>query len=88
MPFAYWLIGEIQPKVCVELGTHTGSSYFSFCQAVRDKGLTGRCFAVDTWNGDEQAGLYGDNVFQMVNQHNEGQYKKFSTLYRMTFDEA
>ena len=88
MPFAYWLMGEIRPKVFVELGTHAGNSYYSFCQAVRDKGLTGRCFAVDTWKGDEQAGFYEGNVFKMVNQHNEKKYKSFSTLYRMTFDEA
>ena len=88
MPFAYWLMTECQPKVFVELGTHTGNSYFSFCQAVRDKGLMTRCHAVDTWKGDSQAGFYGDNVFELVNRHNESQYKSFSTLYRMTFDEA
>jgi GT2 family glycosyltransferase len=43
---------------------------------------------VDTWKGDEHAGFYGDGVFEMVNQHNESQYKSFSTLYPMTFDEA
>lgn len=88
MPFARWLMAESQPKVFVELGTHSGNSYFSFCQAVRDKGLTGRCFAVDTWKGDEHAAFYEDDVFEMVNQHNKSQYKSFSTLYRMTFDEA
>ena len=88
LPFAYWLMGEIRPKVFVELGTHKGSSYFSFCQAVRDKGLLTRCYAVDTWRGDNQAGFYGEEVYEMVNGHNESQYKKFSTLYRMTFDEA
>ena len=88
MPFAYWIMAECQPKVFVELGTHSGSSYFSFCQAVRDKGLMTRCYAVDTWKGDEQAGSYGEDVFEMVNRHNESQYKKFSALYRMTFDEA
>jgi hypothetical protein len=88
MPFAYWLMGEIRPKVLVELGTHTGNSYFSFCQAVCDKGLLTRCYAVDTWRGDNQAGFYGEQVYEMVNRHNKSQYKKFSTLYRMTFDEA
>jgi glycosyltransferase involved in cell wall biosynthesis len=88
MPFAYWLMAESQPKVFVELGTHTGNSYFSFCQAVREKGLNTRCYAVDTWQGDEQAGFYGCDVFELVNQHNESQYKSFSILYRMTFDEA
>jgi hypothetical protein len=88
MPFAYWLMTEWQPKIFVELGTHTGNSYFSFCEAVPDKGLVTRCYAVDTWKGDEQAGFYGDHVFELVNRHNESQYKSFSTLYRMTFDEA
>lgn len=88
MHFAYWLMGEVQPGVLVELGTHAGNSYFSFCQAVRDESLTSRCYAVDTWKGDEQAGSYEDRVYDMVNRHNESQYKNFSTLYRMTFDEA
>ena len=88
MPFAYWLMTESQPKIFVELGTHSGNSYFSFCQAVRDRGLITRCYAVDTWKGDGQAGSYGEDVFEMVNRHNESQYKKFSALYRMTFDEA
>ena len=88
MPFAYWIMAECQPKVFVELGTHSGNSYFSFCQAVRDKGLMTRCYAVDTWKGDEQAGFYGDHVYELVNGHNESQYKSFSTLYRMSFDEA
>jgi hypothetical protein len=88
MPFAYWLMGEIRPKVFVELGTHTGNSYFSFCQAVQDKGLNTRCYAVDTWEGDLQAGLYGKEVYEMVNQQNKTHYKKFSALYRMTFNKA
>ena len=88
MPYAYWLMAECQPRIFVELGTHTGNSYFSFCQAVREKRLNTRCYAVDTWQGDEQAGFYGGDVFERVNQHNESQYKSFSTLYRTTFDEA
>jgi len=88
MPFACWLMGEIRPKVFVELGTHTGNSYFSFCQAVREKGLNTRCYAVDTWQGDEQAGMYGKEVYEMVNMNNKSKYKSFSKLYRMTFDKA
>ena len=88
MPFAYWLMGEVQPEIFVELGTHTGNSYFSFCQAVYNEGLKSRCYAVDTWKGDEHAGSYGNKVYDFVNRHNESQYKNFSTLYRMTFDQA
>jgi len=34
--FAYDLIRNVQPKVVVELGTHKGTSLWSFCQAVKD----------------------------------------------------
>jgi len=88
MPFAFWLMQEIRPKIFVELGTHSANSYFSFCQAVRDRRLMSRCYAVDTWKGDEHAGFYGGEVFEMVNRHNESQYKSFSRLCRMTFDDA
>ena len=88
LPFAYWLITEISPKVCVELGTHTGNSYFSFCQSVADADLPTKCYAVDTWLGDAHAGYYGDDIFYQVNDHNQEYYTRFSRLLRMTFDEA
>ncbi len=37
--FAYDLVRFMKPKKIVELGTHYGSSFFSFCQAVKDEGL-------------------------------------------------
>jgi glycosyltransferase involved in cell wall biosynthesis len=88
MPFARWLIGRMRPKSFVELGTHTGNSYFSFCQGVQEEGLNTECFAVDTWQGDDQAGHYDDKVFASVRSNNQLNYSQFSTLYRMTFDEA
>ena len=88
MPFARWLIGRMRPKIFVELGTHTGNSYFSFCQGVQEEGLNTECFAVDTWQGDEQAGHYDGKVFASVRSNNQLNYSQFSTLYRMTFDEA
>jgi Methyltransferase domain len=88
LPFAYWLIEEQKPKVFVELGTHSGNSYFSFCQSVVDSGIGTRCFAIDTWQGDEHAGEYKNEVFDKVNSHNLKNYANFSQLLRMTFDEA
>lgn len=88
LPFAAWLINVLKPAVFVELGTHTGNSYFTFCQAVRNANLNSKCYAVDTWAGDEHAGYYGDEVYQKVNHHNELNYARFSRLMRMTFDEA
>ncbi len=88
LPFAAWVIQETTPKIFVELGTHSGNSYFSFCQAVVEGGLSTKCYAVDTWQGDEHSGQYNDEIFTTVNAHNEEQFAGFSRLLRMTFDEA
>lgn len=88
LPFAYWSINCIKPAIFVELGTHTGNSYFSFCQSVKDFNLKTRCYAVDTWQGDRHAGGYDSVVFDAVNEHNLENYSEFSTLLRTTFDKA
>ncbi|MBL1265320.1 class I SAM-dependent methyltransferase [Methylomicrobium sp. RS1] len=88
LPFAAWLIQIYKPSIFVELGTHWGHSYFSFCQSVYEANLATQCYAIDTWQGDEHAGQYGDEVFHHVNVHNQEHYAGFSRLLRMTFDEA
>lgn len=88
LPFAFWLVEAQRPHVLVELGSHYGVSYFGFCQAVDRLGLDTRCYAVDTWKGDEHAGLYGEEVFGKVRAHNNAHYSAFSRLIRSTFDEA
>lgn len=87
-PFAHWLTEALRPHIFVELGTHNGYSYFTFCQAVQILGLDTACYAVDHWKGDEHAGFYGDEVFQRVREYNERHYVAFSRLVRGTFDEA
>nr|WP_249974349.1 class I SAM-dependent methyltransferase [Escherichia coli] len=88
IPFAFWLIDTLQPRKIVELGTHYGSSYFSFCQAVTKLDLQTQCYAVDTWGGDEHAGQYGEEVYRQVSEYNQQHYSDFSTLVRSTFDQA
>jgi len=88
LPFAYWIMGAIKPKIFVELGTHSGNSYFAFCQSFKEVNLTSHCYAVDTWAGDLHAGQYSNTVFDEVNNHNKTHYDNFSCLLRMTFDEA
>src|SRR5450830_2138083 len=88
LPFAAWVIQEVSPKIFVELGTHTGNSYFSFCQSVLENGLSTKCYAVDTWQGDEHAGQYNEEVFFQVNTHHQEHYAGLSRLLRMTFDDA
>ncbi|HAG09565.1 MAG TPA: hypothetical protein DCK87_08420, partial [Desulfotomaculum sp.] len=88
VPFAFWITEQLQPCTLVELGVYYGLSYFSFCQAVLANGLSTKCYAVDTWQGDEHAGFYGEEVFAAVNVRNQHMYHSFSQLLRMSFDEA
>lgn len=88
VPFAQWLVSTARPDLLVELGTHTGVSYAAMCEQVRRDGLATRCFAVDTWAGDEHAGFYGEDVFATFSRFHAARYGTFSRLLRATFDEA
>ena len=87
-PFAFWLVGATEPATVVELGSHTGFSYFAFCQAAEALALPTQVYAIDTWVGDEHAGLYGEDVYQSVRTIAERDYPDRSHLIRATFDEA
>ena len=88
IPFAFWVTEAVRPEVLVELGTHSGNSYFAFCQAVKKLDLATRCHAVDCWEGDEHAGFYGEEIFECVDRKNRCEYGSFSRLIRTRFDEA
>lgn len=88
IPFAYLIVKLIKPSILVELGVHSGNSYNAYCQAVKKLGLNTICYGVDTWEGDEQAGYYGNEVFEDLLQYHEKKYATFSNLLRMTFDQA
>ena len=88
LPFAFWLVKALRPRTLVELGTHSGNSYFAFCQAIAAFVPAGRAYAVDTWAGDDHAGYYGEDVFADVSQVNTTHFSAFSTLLRTSFDDA
>ena len=81
IPFAMLVVELTEPRLFVELGTHGGDSYCAFCQAVDTFNLPTRCFAVDTWKGDEHAGFFTDEVRRrsdaIISELTRG-----STLYR------
>ena len=69
IPFAYDLVKGLKPRTLVELGTHYGGSYFTFCDSVKINNLSTQCYAIDTWVGEEHAGFYDNSVFEFVNQY-------------------
>ena len=88
IPFAMFLVSVLKPEMIVELGTHWGDSYCSFCQAVRELSLKTKCYSVDTWQGDPQTGFYGPEVLADLRNHHDPLYSSFSRLIQSTFDEA
>lgn len=88
LPFAFWLVEEARPDVLVELGTHNGTSFLAFCQAIKASGTRTKAFAVDTWQGDEHAGLYGDEVHDRLQRVVQAKYAGFAQMMRMLFDDA
>jgi predicted O-methyltransferase YrrM len=87
IPFAYWLVGHTKPNSIVELGTHMGGSHFAFCDSVQKNKLQTQCYAIDTWEGDDHAGHYSEEVYEFVSGYNQ-KYSRFSHLLRMRFEEA
>jgi hypothetical protein len=88
IPFTYWIIKATKPRILVELGTHAGVSFATFCAAVKNERMETRCWAVDTWQGDVQAGLYPEAIYQDLLAFNDTHFKDFATLLRCTFDDA
>lgn len=72
--FVYELLKYMQPENVVELGTHYGCSLFAMCQAIKDNSIDTELYAVDCWEGDEQAGFYGDEVLNLVKEVKENYF--------------
>jgi O-antigen biosynthesis protein len=88
IPFAFFLVDILRPRTIVELGAQYGVSYCAFCQVVHSLKLDTRCFAIDTWRGDGQAGYYAEDVLADLKKHHDLLYSGFSQLIQSTFDNA
>jgi hypothetical protein len=87
-PFAFWLMDELRPRSVVELGTHWGFSFFVFAEAVRRLGIDADLYALDSWEGDDQAGFYGEEVHDSVSAVAERDYPGFTHLVRGYFADS
>ncbi|MEX1324848.1 MAG: class I SAM-dependent methyltransferase [Synechococcaceae cyanobacterium] len=88
VPVAHWLVDRLQPHTVVELGSHYGVSFFAFCESAEAFSPQTFIYAVDTWQGDEHAGAYGEEVYQRVLREQERNHRSRSRLVRSSFDEA
>lgn len=87
--FAYDLVRNIKPQRIVELGTYKGTSFFSFCQAVKDGFLDTELYAIDTWQGDKHSGFYESDILDGVRKIVNSCYSGLNCkLIQKTFDDA
>jgi hypothetical protein len=88
VPFAHWLVAAVRPRMIVELGTHYGVSYSAFCESVIRSHIDSRCFAIDTWTGDNHSGAYDETVYNEFRKFHDSRYAAFSEIVRTSFDDA
>ena len=87
--FGYDLVRNLRPRRLVELGVCLGTSFFAFCQAVKDGGLDTELVAVDTWEGDEHTGFYGPGYLEQFNEVWRARFPRLAVRQvKRPFDEA
>ena len=87
--FAYDLISNLKPQIVVELGTYKGTSFFAFCQAVKDQKLECSLFAVDSWTGDPHSSFYDEDIFNLASEIRKKYYSGLKIKFlRTDFDKA
>jgi hypothetical protein len=87
--FGYDLVRNLRPARLVELGVCLGTSFFAFCQAVKDGGLDTDLVAVDTWEGDEHTGFYGPDFLRRFDDARRASFARLRVRQiKRPFDEA
>lgn len=88
IPFAFYIISVLKPKVLVELGVHTGNSFNAFCQCIKELSLDTKCYGVDLWQGDEHAGFYDDKIYRELLNYQTINYPQIGHLIKSDFNNA
>jgi predicted O-methyltransferase YrrM len=88
IPFAFELVARLRPRVLVELGTYSGSSFAAFCQAMQACGVEGRCYGIDLWEGDVHMGKFDETLYREIAGYLAERYPHIATLVRKEFNAA
>lgn len=88
IPFAYEVVGRLKPRVLVELGTYSGSSFAAFCQAAVASGANTRCYGVDLWEGDIHMGKFDETLYNEIHGYVNTNFPGVATLVRKDFNAA
>lgn len=88
VPFMFCLMNYLRPRTYLELGTHTGMSFFSVCQAIREFEIDCSPTAVDLWLGDEHVGKYNEDIYKNFKRVLENRYAGIGHILRKDFTEA
>ena len=88
IPFAFWVIGAVEPRMVVELGTQKGDSFAALCQRVKEIGLDTACYAIGTWAGEGFSGPDGGSVYTEASEYFGYHFEGISTLLRMHLQDA
>jgi predicted O-methyltransferase YrrM len=86
--FAAWLVDVLRPQHIVELGTYYGYSSFVFAEAAKRLGLATTIYALDSWEGDDHAGYYGQEVYDSVHAIVEQDYPDRVRMIRGLFTQS
>jgi glycosyltransferase involved in cell wall biosynthesis len=88
IPFAFFLSRLARPSRFVELGTHKGDSFCAFLSAFSEYDIPCDSHAVDTWEGDSQAGFYGPEIQEELRAFIADRWPDKAKLHPSTFDDA
>jgi O-antigen biosynthesis protein len=88
-PLALGLSRALGPQRFVELGTHHGQSFLAIAEGMgaMASSFAGEAIAIDTWEGDPQAGHYGEEVYDRFVRRLD-HFSEGVGFIRATFDEA
>jgi|GEM_PF-4279332 len=82
IPFAFWLVDVLRPRLIVEVGSVSPVSYLAFCQAVIRNQSDAQCVAIDTGEGTAS-----DQKCDYLKLQNDRHYSAFSSITTAKSDE-